>query len=72
MYTIGLSVSIFNFLTSCNSIEANATFNNNQKHTFFCNSEFNPDVYDRFTFRNKKQTSIKSRMGFYAALGLII
>ena len=44
-------------------IEANATFNTNQKHTLSCNSEFNPDVYDRFTFRNQLQTSIKGRVG---------
>ena len=44
-------------------IEANATFNTNQKHTFSCNSEFNPDVYDRFEFRNQMQTSLKARVG---------
>lgn len=44
-------------------IEANATINNNQNHTFSCNSKFNPNVYDRFTFRNQMQTSIKGRVG---------
>jgi outer membrane immunogenic protein len=44
-------------------IEANTTFNSNQKHTSSCNSEFNPDVYDGFTFRNQLQTSIKGRVG---------
>lgn len=44
-------------------IEANATFNTNQKHTFSCNSEFNPEASDRFTFRNQLETSIKGRVG---------
>lgn len=44
-------------------VEANTTFNNNQKYIFKCNSEFNPDVYDRFTFRNQRQASIKGRLG---------
>ncbi len=44
-------------------IEANAAFNANQKHEFNCNSEFNPDVHDRLTFRNQMQTSVKGRVG---------
>ncbi len=43
-------------------IEANTTFNTNQKHTSSCKSEFNPDVNDSFTFRNQTQTSIKGRV----------
>lgn len=44
-------------------IEANPTVNTNQKHTLSCNSEFNPDVYDSFTFKNQRQSSIKGRVG---------
>lgn len=44
-------------------VEVNATFNKYQKHTFNCSSEFNPEVYDRFKFRNQMQTSIKGRVG---------
>lgn len=58
---LGYMHQFSNFFVS--GIEANATLNNNQKHTFNCNSEINPDVYDRFTFRNQMQTSIKGRVG---------
>lgn len=44
-------------------IEANVTLNNDQKHTFTCNSQFNPGVYDRFAFRNQMQTALKGRVG---------
>lgn len=45
-------------------IEANIGFNTNQKHTLNCSSEFNPNVYDRFTFKNQLQTAIKGRVGY--------
>lgn len=45
------------------SIEANATINTHQTEKLSCHSQFNPDVYDRFTFRNQMQTSIKARIG---------
>lgn len=44
-------------------IEANAIFNTNQKSTLHCDCAFNPDVSDRFSFRNKMQSSIKARGG---------
>jgi outer membrane immunogenic protein len=44
-------------------LEAGATFNTNQKNTSSCNSVFNPDVYDRFLFKNQMQSSIKGRLG---------
>lgn len=44
-------------------IEANLLFNSNQKGTLSCNCPFNPDVYDRFSFRNQMQSSIKGRAG---------
>jgi len=50
-----------NYLVS--GIEADLTLNTNQKDTRSCNSSFNSNVYDRFTFRNHMQTSIKGRVG---------
>lgn len=44
-------------------VEANVTFNTNQKNTFNGNSVFNSSVYDRFIFKNQLQTSIKGRFG---------
>jgi outer membrane immunogenic protein len=44
-------------------VEANVTFNTNQKNTLSCNSNINPDVYDRFIFRDQMQGSIKGRVG---------
>jgi outer membrane immunogenic protein len=45
-------------------IDANVTANAKQKNTFRCVSEFNADVYDRFTFKNFMQTSVKGRIGY--------
>lgn len=45
-------------------LEVNTTFNTDPNHTLSCNSEFNPNVYDRFTFRDHMQTSIKGRLGW--------
>ena len=44
-------------------LELGVAFNTNQNETSSCNSEFNPDVYDGFTFRNQMQTAIKGRIG---------
>jgi outer membrane immunogenic protein len=44
-------------------IETNFTLNQNQKKILSCKSEYNAGVYDRFTFRNQMQTSIKARVG---------
>lgn len=44
-------------------IEANATFNTNQKNTLSCTCPDNPDVSDRFSMRNQMQSSIKGRVG---------
>jgi len=44
-------------------IEANITVNTNQKKTFKCSCPENPDVSDRFSFRNQMQNSIKGRVG---------
>ncbi len=44
-------------------IEANVTLNANQSNSLSCTSNFNPNVYDRFTFRNQMQTAIKGRIG---------
>lgn len=43
-------------------IEANF-INTNQKTTLNCTCPFNPDVSDRFSFRNQRQSSIKGRGG---------
>ena len=59
---LGYMYQFSNFIVS--GIEANTTFNTNQDQTFSCNSLFNPDVYDRFIFRNQMQTSIKGRLGW--------
>ncbi len=58
---LGYTHQYSNFVVS--GIEANATFNTNQKHIFNCNCEFNSGVSDRLTFRNQMQTSIKGRVG---------
>lgn len=44
-------------------IEANVTINTNQQDILSCNSNINPNVYDRFTFTNRAQASIKARAG---------
>ncbi len=44
-------------------VEANMIFNTNQKSTLNCTCPFNPDVSDRFLFRNQRQSSIKGRGG---------
>lgn len=44
-------------------VEANITFNTNQEHILNCVSPFNPNVFDRFAFRNQMQSSIKARLG---------
>lgn len=44
-------------------IDANITFNTNQKNTLGCKCLNNPTVSDLFSFRNQKQSSIKGRVG---------
>lgn len=44
-------------------VEANINFNHDQNYHFSCNSEFNVGVYDRFTFRQQMQSSVKGRLG---------
>lgn len=44
-------------------IEANVTFNANQNNILSCNCPFNPDVFDRFQFKNQMQSAIKGRGG---------
>lgn len=44
-------------------IEANITMNTHQTETLTCASNINAAVYDRFTFRNQMQSSIKARLG---------
>lgn len=44
-------------------IEANVAFNTSQKDAMSCNSVFNPNVYDGFSFRNQMQSSVKGRAG---------
>jgi len=44
-------------------IEANIAVNTNQKNTLKCNCPENPDVSDRFSFRNQMQNSVKGRVG---------
>lgn len=58
---IGYMHQFYNTLVS--GIEANVAFNHSQKYIFNCNSEFNSAIYDRLTFRNPMQTSIKGRIG---------
>lgn len=43
--------------------EANATFNTNQEEVLKCTCIFNPDVSDRFIFKNQMQMAIKGRVG---------
>lgn len=44
-------------------VEANVTFNMNQKNALSCPCPFNSYVSDRFSFRNQMQSSIKVRGG---------
>jgi len=44
-------------------IEGNINFNTHQTSTLGCTSAFNSEVYDRFSFRNQLQSSIKGRLG---------
>jgi len=44
-------------------LEANVTVNTHQKNKLTCRSLFNPNLYDRFWFKNEVQTSIKGRFG---------
>lgn len=58
---LGYIYQLPNYLVS--GIEANATFNTNQQVTLGCNCPNNLNVSDRFSFRNKMQSSIKGRVG---------
>lgn len=44
-------------------LEMNATFNTRQTMPLDCNCPINPDVSDRFSFRNQMQSTIKGRVG---------
>lgn len=44
-------------------IETSISFNTNQNNSLDCSCPHNPDVSDRFLFRNKMQTAIKGRGG---------
>lgn len=44
-------------------IETNVTFNTHQKDTLGCRCPDNPNVSDRFSFKNQRQSSIKGRIG---------
>lgn len=44
-------------------IEANVTFNTNQADTLNYTCAYNNDVYDRFSFKDRLQSSIKGRLG---------
>ncbi|MDR3477027.1 MAG: outer membrane beta-barrel protein [Gammaproteobacteria bacterium] len=44
-------------------IEANITLNTKQKDTLGCTSAYSNTIYDRFSFRNQLQSSIKGRLG---------
>lgn len=50
-----------NYLVS--GIEANATFNTNQKDRLSCQCPFNSNVSDSFSFKNQRQNALKARMG---------
>jgi outer membrane immunogenic protein len=58
---VGYTYQFPNYLVS--GIEFNATFNTNQKDTLQCSCSDNPNVSDRFSFRNQMQNSIKGRVG---------
>lgn len=49
-------------------VDANVTFNVNPKKIMGCKSDFNSGVYDRLTFRDRLQTSVRGRIGY----GLIL
>lgn len=49
--------------TLVSGIEVNATYNTHQQKTLFCTCPYNPNVFDRFSFKNKMQGSIKGRAG---------
>ncbi len=44
-------------------VEANFLVNTNQRDTLTCDCSSNPNVYDRFPFKNTLQGSIKGRIG---------
>lgn len=44
-------------------IAADITVNTNQKESLSCHSDINPDVYDRFVFKNEMQTTLKGEIG---------
>ena len=58
---LGYMYQFHNSLVS--GIEANVTFNTHQKDILACNCPDNPNVSDRFSFRNQMQGSIKGRLG---------
>lgn len=58
---LGYMYQFPNYLVS--GIEFNATFNANQNDTLKCRCPNNPNVSDRFSFRNQWQNSIKGRVG---------
>lgn len=58
---VGYMYQFSNDLVS--GIEADVVFNTNQKDLLNCYSQFNPYVYDGFTFRNRLQSAIKARVG---------
>lgn len=45
------------------SIEANINFNTQAKYKLACRCQFNPQVSDRFNFRNSMQSFIMGRLG---------
>ena len=44
-------------------VEASIGFNANQQRALSCTSHFNANVYDRFSFKNQMQGSLKGRAG---------
>lgn len=58
---LGYMYQFPNYLVS--GIEANVTFNTNQNDRLGCSCPDNPNISDRFSFKNQMQSSIKGRLG---------
>lgn len=58
---VGYMRQFINLLVA--GVEANINFNLRQKDILGCTCPHNPNVMDRFTFKNQTQSSIKGRLG---------
>lgn len=58
---LGYAYQFANYFVT--GVEANVTFNTNQKTSLNCTCDTDAYVADRFSFKNRMQTSIKGRVG---------